>query len=93
MRIKRVNFLIDKKPTGDLAAKRQHARRITPYPVQMQALIDANLLTASYYEEHRDRRGVEQDARDDEAERLKIEALPHAFCEVWRKILRAIGCV
>ncbi|RYF52456.1 MAG: hypothetical protein EOO38_00155 [Cytophagaceae bacterium] len=93
MPLKSVKFLLQQQPSGDLASRRQHARRMTPYPTQMQALIDAQLMTADCYEQHRDRRGMEQDARDDEVLRLLEDDRPSVLCQIFQELKRLVGCL
>ncbi len=79
-----VRFVISDQPSGNLATRR-HDRRVTPYPQQMQALIDADLLTVVDLEAQMERR------RSTLAE-AHAEP-PHVISQVWQGLMRALGCV
>lgn len=85
MRTQGVRFIIDRQPSGDLHTRRFHDRRVTPYPSQMQALIDADLLTVVDLEAQMERR------RSTLAE-AHAEP-PHVIRQVWQGLMRALGCV
>lgn len=85
MRIQGVRFLVDKEPSGDLHTRRFHSRRVTPYPSQMQALIDADLLTVVDLEAQMERRrSVLAEAHAES---------PHVIRQMWQSLLRCIGRV
>lgn len=94
MKLKRVKFLLSPKPTGDLAMRRKHARRVTPYPSQMQALIDARLMTSDAYEAHRDRRlGEVAEAQQalEAAVREHAPPLRCLFARLWAALVRCFA--